>query len=327
MPVSKPKKPEIGVVVIGRNEGVRLKLCLDSIAEHSDYLVYVDSGSTDGSPAMTRNQGVDTIELDSNEPFTAARSRNAGYRHLRYQVKDIKYIQFVDGDCIVERDWLETAARFLTLHEDVAVVCGRLRERFPEKTIYNLICDMEWDLPTGETRSCGGNAFVRVKAFDQCGGFQEDLIAGEEPELCMRLRDSGWKIWRLSQEMALHDADMKKFAQFWTRSVRAGYTFAEGVHRLGRECIKERNRALIWGLCIPVFFIVAPFLLGPIVLLGVLIYPLQILRLAHKVNFGVVNSLVYAFFETLGKFPEMVGILKYYLCLVIGKKSDLIEYK
>lgn len=327
MSVSKRKKPKIGVVVIGRNEGARLRPCLDSITDRADWLVYVDSGSIDGSPEMVRKAGVDTLELDTSRPYTAARSRNAGYRHIREHLEDVEFVQFVDGDCIVECNWLATAAEFLASREDVALVCGRLRERFPEKTIYNLLCDMEWDLPTGETRSCGGNAFVRVKAFDRSGGFREDLIAGEEPELCMRLRDSGWKIWRLPREMALHDADMKKFTQFWTRSVRAGYTFAEGVHRLGRDCIKERNRALIWGLGIPIFLIVAPFFLGSIVLLGVLVYPLQILRLAHKVDFGVVNSLVYAFFETLGKFPEMVGVLKYHLCLAIGKKSVLIEYK
>ena len=38
-----------GAVVIGRNEGVRLRRCLLSLRAGVDYVVYVDSGSTDNS--------------------------------------------------------------------------------------------------------------------------------------------------------------------------------------------------------------------------------------------------------------------------------------
>ena len=54
----------IGVVVIGRNEGERLKRCLNSIqSQHSGPVVYVDSGSTDGSADYARSVGCKEVVM------------------------------------------------------------------------------------------------------------------------------------------------------------------------------------------------------------------------------------------------------------------------
>jgi glycosyltransferase involved in cell wall biosynthesis len=54
----------VGVVVIGRNEGERLKRCLISATTQSTRVVYVDSGSSDNSPAIARDLGADVVDLD-----------------------------------------------------------------------------------------------------------------------------------------------------------------------------------------------------------------------------------------------------------------------
>jgi hypothetical protein len=95
--------------------------------------VYVD-GSIDGSVQWARERSVDVIELDMRIPFTAARARNVGFRRVREIAPDLTYVQFVDGDCEVQRDWHQQALSFLESHEDVAVVCGRRRERYPERS-------------------------------------------------------------------------------------------------------------------------------------------------------------------------------------------------
>ncbi len=218
-----------GAVVIGRNEGDRLRICLESILHLAVQTVYVDSGSTDSSVKMARDIGVEVVQLDMSIPFTAARARNEGFNRLLELEPGISYVQFVDGDCEMQHSWSEAALCFLQQHEYVAVVCGRRRERFPERSIYNLLCDIEWNTPIGEAKACGGDAMMRVQAFSGVQGFRNNLIAGEEPELCVRLRQAGWKIWRLVEEMTLHDAAMNRFSQWWKRSVRAGYAFAEGA--------------------------------------------------------------------------------------------------
>ena len=123
----------VGVVVIGRNEGERLKRCLESLGGVVGQVVYVDSGSTDGSVEMARAMGVEVLGLDMGTAFTAARARNEGFGRLREMVAGVAYVQFMDGDCELAGGWLHESATFLGEHDGVAAVCGRLREKHPER--------------------------------------------------------------------------------------------------------------------------------------------------------------------------------------------------
>lgn len=321
----------IGVVVIGRNEGVRLERCLASLVGAAQLVVYVDSGSSDASVRMARELGVEVVELDMAMPFTAARARNEGFARLQQLQPAIAYVQFVDGDCEVVPGWLIKAQAFLDQHADVAVVCGRRRERFPHRSIYNLLCDLEWDTPVGEAKACGGDALMRAGAFAAVAGFRPELIAGEEPELCVRLRAAGWKVWRLAEEMTLHDAAMTRFGQWWQRTLRAGHAFAEGAFLYGaapeRHWLRESRRAWLWGLGIPLVILLAGSILGWLALLLLLIYPLQIVRLAVRGARSPRENWLQALFLVLGKFPEMLGQVKFLWRRLGAGKSTLIEYK
>jgi len=320
----------IGVVVIGRNEGERLARCLRSLQVAPACVVYVDSGSTDGSVALARGMGIEVLMLDMGRPFTAARARNEGLKRLLQNCPGLTYVQFVDGDCEVMPGWLEAARLFLEGRRRVAVACGRRRERFPDRSIYNWLCDQEWNTPVGEATACGGDALMRVAAFEQVGGFDPALIAGEEPELCVRLRAAGWTVWRLEAEMTLHDAAMLRFGQWWQRSVRAGHAFAEGAAMHGgtpsRHWLREASRAWLWGLGIPLAVLAALPLIGNWALLGLWVYPLQVLRLARRAGGGR-NQLLQALFLVLGKFPELQGQLKYGWSRLRDRRVQLIEYK
>lgn len=322
---------ETGVVVIGRNEGERLERCLASLIGAADKIVYVDSGSTDGSVLMARGLGVEVLALDMAQPFTAARARNAGFQCLHRLLPEMGYVQFVDGDCEVVAGWLDKARSFLETQPEFAVVCGRRRERFPERSIYNWLCDREWDTPHGEASACGGDALMRVSAFNEVQGFNPDLIAGEEPELCVRLRAAGWRIWRLDEEMTLHDAAMLRFGQWWQRSVRAGHAFAEGAVMHGRSPARhwrrESQRAWLWGLGIPLGVLLSMPLLGGWALAGLLLYPLQVLRMARRGALSPRQNWLQAAFLVLGKFPELQGQLKYWWGRLRATRAQLIEYK
>lgn len=321
----------LGVVVIGRNEGERLRRCIGSIVGTTQSVVYVDSGSTDGSVAMVRSMKVEVVELDMSVPFTAARARNAGYLRLKLLLPELNCVQFVDGDCELATGWLEKATALLNARPDVAMVCGRLRECHPERSIYNLLCDIEWDASAGESRTCGGIAMARVPPLDASGGYRANLIAGEEPELCLRLRTQGWVIWRLADEMALHDAAMTRFGQWWKRSVRAGYAFAEGafLHGAGpeRHRVRESRSALLWGIALPATAVLGLAGWGAWGLLPLAAYPLQIIRLGVNGSRPPRQRYLRALFIVLGKFPEAMGNLKFRLHRAAGSGSRLIEYK
>jgi glycosyltransferase involved in cell wall biosynthesis len=142
---------QVGVVAIGRNEGTRIERCIQSAVARTAIVLYVDSGSTDNSLLLAKNAGAEIVHLDMSLPFTAARARNHGYWLLRQLAPTLSYIQFVDGDCEIDAIWIEAATAFLDLNQDVAVVCGRRREKFPSRSIYNRLCDKEWDTPLGQT--------------------------------------------------------------------------------------------------------------------------------------------------------------------------------
>jgi len=321
----------VAVVVIGRNEGVRLERCLRSVAGQATTLVYVDSGSTDGSVATARSWGAAVVELDAREPFTAARARNLGFAVVRESFPHLEFVQFVDGDCEVVAGWIGEAATFLAAHGDVAVACGRRRERFPEASIYNRLCDIEWDTPIGEARACGGDALMRAVALASVGGFRAGMIAGEEPELCVRLRAQGWRVWRLDVDMTLHDAAITRFSQWWRRSKRSGFAFAEGASLHGgspeRHWLREARSAQIWGLVIPALVLAGTLALGPRALLGLMVYPLQFIRLTSKGTGPLSTRLLKAFFLLLAKFPEAAGALSFLAGRLVGQRARLIEYK
>jgi GT2 family glycosyltransferase len=321
---------DIGVVVIGRNEGERLVACLASVKAVTGNIIYVDSGSTDGSITAAKQIGASVVMLDLSQPFTAARARNEGVATLRALWPRIRFVQFVDGDCNLAPDWIDKACAFIEQREDVAIVCGRRRERYPTASVYNRLFDIEWDTPIGEASACGGDALVRIKAFDAVGGFCAKLIAGEEPELCVRLREVGWKIWRLDAEMTQHDAAMSRFGQWWVRSVRSGYGFAEvaRLHRTSPFRIWARAipSAVFWGCLLPTIIIVGA-LVHPLLLCAALIYPLKVCWIAIRRGVASPDVWTYATLIVLAKFAQMQGILKFYLRWSRGQTANLIEYK
>lgn len=311
----------IDAVVIGRNEGARLVACLDSLAGRVARLIYVDSGSTDDSVVAARAAGAEVVVLDLTVPFTAARARNAGLERTTAE-----FVLFVDGDCVVQPGFLPAA--LAAMRGPVVVVCGRRRERFPERSVYNRLADREWDTPVGPALACGGDALMRRAAVAAAGGYRADLIAGEEPELCLRLRQAGGQILRIDAEMTLHDAAMTRIGQWWRRTRRAGHAFAEGawLHGQSGHWVREVRRALVWGAGVPV----ATLALGLVHPVGyglILTWPLQMARLAWRWRAEGRAGVEAAVFTVLGKIAEAQGVIGFHLGRLRGRRRELIEYK
>ena len=219
----------VGLVVIGRNEGQRLARCLASLRA-VPHRIYVDSGSADGSAELARGAGTEVLELTAPPPFTAARGRNAGLARLLAAHPQLHFVQMVDGDCELHAGWLQVGLAALRTDRTLAAVFGRTRERDPAQSIYNALCDDEWNVPVGEAQGCGGNACFRVAALRQVDFYNASMIAGEDTELSMRLRKAGWRLLRIDAEMAVHDAEMTRFGQWWRRTRRSGHAYGEMAH-------------------------------------------------------------------------------------------------
>lgn len=319
------RSPGIGVVAIGRNEGERLARCLASI-DRGVPVVYVDSASTDGSPEAARAAGAIVHPLDLARPFTAARARAEGAALLFDRFPATAFVMFVDGDCELEAGWLARAADFLAANPGFAAVGGRRRERHPEASFYNALADYEWMQPAGETESCGGDAMMRTDAYRAVGGFDATMIAGEEPELCSRLRAGRWRIMRLDAPMTIHDAATFRFGQWWRRGVRSGFGYAQAwrATRAGGNALynRELGRAFGWGAILPLVSIAAALLVHPV---AILLWPglnlLQIARWSGRV--GVRHATLAA----VAHFAELAGALRYMWRAMRGDAGGALIYK
>lgn len=330
----------IGVVVIGRNEGERLKACLRSVLAIGP-TVYVDSGSVDGSQAFARSLGVDVVELDVPPGFTAARARNAGLDRLGATHPGLAYVQMVDGDCEIREGWIVAAREALDAAPDLATVFGRVRERHPERSIYNALCDDEWNVPVGDAAGCGGIALMRVAALRAVEGYDPGQIAGEDSEMSMRMRKRGWRIARIDREMTWHDANILRVGQWWKRSKRAGHGFAEMAYKhpdarwpnWPRTCLS----IVAWGAVLPAAIVVALGLAAAwtpwwlvAAAVGIALYPRKMMRVAaakRATGLAPATARSIGVLTMLGKFPELAGFAAYHRNRLLGRASRIIEYK
>jgi glycosyltransferase involved in cell wall biosynthesis len=328
--------PGLGIVVIGRNEGERLRVCLESVVDAARPVVYVDSGSSDGSAALARTFGAVVVELDGSTPFAPGRARNEGFRRLRELLPGLRHVQFVDGDCEIVAGWLRKAAAFLDAHPDVAVVGGQLCERDPERSVYNLLCAVEWEThAVGEAAACAGNALMRADAFAAIKGYRIDLVGGEEPELCQRLRAAGWRIWCLADRMALHDAAMTRFGQWWNRAMRSGYASLQHLEACDAFPDSRRVRRVLgvwfWALLLPVAILMLVVAWSASAAWLLMLYPLQLAKLCARGGQQGPGALRrncwYAAFLVLAKFPRLAGQFAYLLRRCLRARPRLIDYK
>ena len=332
----------IGIIAIGRNEGERLRLCLTSALIGDRRVVYVDSNSSDGSPETAAALGADVVKLDMSLPFSAARARNAGFDRLLQIAPDVQYVQFVDGDCQLVSGWIEQAAATLDNQPHVAVVCGRRRERFPQTSVYNRLADLEWETPIGPAQSCGGDSMMRVAAFREAGGFDASVVAGEEPELCQRLREKNWQVLRIDAEMTLHDSALLHVGQWWKRCVRSGYGAMDVATRFGRKkgglFVSQLRRARVWAVGLPVAVLIACIVA---IFVGwrwavvaacalAMLWPLEMFRLALKIRKrlrSTRDAVAHGILTVISRWANVLGQFRYLRDRAAGKTLRLIEYK
>jgi cellulose synthase/poly-beta-1,6-N-acetylglucosamine synthase-like glycosyltransferase len=304
------------------------------------HIVYVDSGSTDGSQAYARSKGVAVVELPVPPKFTAARARNAGIEALLKAAPDLDKIQFVDGDCTVEPNWIETASAALNADPALGGVFGRRREVAPERSIYNRMCDIEWNVPVGPTLGTGGDAMFRVEALKAVSGYDPTLIAGEEPDMCLRMSRHGWRFARIDAPMTRHDAQITRFGQWWQRAKRAGFAAASHVARHGDKSLPgdvgQVKRMIAWAGLLPALLIL--FLLLSLVeprfvyiaMLVPTLYVLQWLRLSRAERGTMPNLRLAAkagALRVIHQFAALTGLFSYWRGRLLGRERGLIEYK
>jgi hypothetical protein len=194
---------------------------------------------------------------------------------------------------------------------------------------------MEWNTPVGETKSCGGIAAIRLNALLQVGGYDDRLIAGEEPELCVRLRGAGWRVRRVDAEMARHDAAMTHFGQWWRRAQRSGHAYADAIAHHGGppewHGVRPSISIWFWSFVWPLLTLVLTASLGPVGLFTLAVYPLMAVKIgvARRRRFGDTwpACLLYGIACVVSKWAQLSGQLRYLSGRLSRQEAKIIEYK
>ena len=302
--------------------------CLDSLAGQVDHLVYVDSGSKDSSVHEAASRGALVVELDPSRPFTAARARHAGVVALGET--DAAFLQFVDGDCSVDKAWVTEAVKAMKADPALGLVTGWRSEVDPDRSVFNALCDYEWHRPAGEIVACGGDMMVRRAAYDEAGGFNARVIAAEDDEFCLRLGKAGWKLVRLALPMTTHDANMTRFSQWWRRAVRSGHGFAQVGHLHPGYFAAEKRRVWTYGVIFPAVMVALLILWPAALILIFAAYLLSYLKTAKGLRQGGLRGATVwkqSFFLSLSKVPNAIGMGIFHWRRAFGKNMEIIEYK
>ncbi|TVP70738.1 MAG: glycosyltransferase [Rhodobacteraceae bacterium] len=316
------------VVVIGRNEGLRLGAALRAAKGLARRVIYVDSGSRDDSVTQARALGITVCALDPVRPFTAARARNEGFAALGPDRAE--FVHFVDGDCILQPDWPAQALDFMREHPQAGLVFGRQFEARPDASVYNFLTDWEWDKPAGRDALSAGCVLVRTTAMVELGGYDEALIAGEDDDFCLRLQAAGWETWRIGGAMTEHDARLLSFAPWWRRMLRAGYSYGALGQRHAQKGRAQRVRALVWGGVVPLLGLIGLVFWLPLFLLMALAIALSLTRQTRRfmrMELDPDRAFRAASVLMLGKHAELQGLVRFWRDQRAGRVSGLIEYK
>lgn len=326
----------VSVIVIGRNEGERLRRCLASV-QGADWhhlahdIIYVDSGSTDDSLQIAQKAGAACLALNDESPC-AAKARNLGWRHAQGE-----FILFLDGDTRLAPGFVRAALDALK-NETLCAAWGHRRESDPGQSVYTKVLDLDWVYPVGPALYFGGDVLIRRCALEQVNGFDPSLKAGEEPELCARLRSHHWCIEHLDVPMTDHDLAVRSFRAYALRCYRSGIAYAEVAHRMKRmgdglwqrEAARDLRHGVLYALY-PFVLAIAFLTHGAAGLALLALAALVVLRSAWQCRWKAPGQpllcLQYAIHSHVQKLPALAGQLAWRRAQASRSEIALVEYK
>ncbi len=310
--------PKIGVVIIGVNVSRYIGDCIRSVraADYPQELItiaYVDGGSTDDSAHRALAAGdIQLIELNDLHP-TPGRGRNAGWKAMTTPL-----IQFLDADTLIDPKWFRKA--IVHFEGNIVAVCGGRKERYPKKNFFHRLTELEWRYEIGLCRYFGGDVLLRRQVLEETKGFDESLVAGEDPELSYRIRHLGYQILRLDAPMTTHDINMSSLRQYFKRAFRSGYAYAEIGIRFMKNQEKMWQRELI-RITATVLLQLGILLAGSAmgysrVALGlaILVFLRPFFRLGKvcdRFDVSLPMGLLYAAHTSIVIYPQFFGVVRY----------------
>jgi len=207
------------IIVPVRNGGARWREAAAALRRHvpaPDRVVVVDSDSSDGSAEAALQQGF-TVERIDVRDFNHGRTRQEA---VKRHCGGVPFAILLTQDAVLEGG--ESLPAILAAFEDaqVGAAYGRQLPHAGAHAVAVYANSVNYPAES-ETRSLQdaarlgvkaaylSNSFAayRVSALEQCGGFPEHLILGEDTYVAMRMLKSGWRVRYCAAARVFHSHD------------------------------------------------------------------------------------------------------------------------
>ena len=227
---------DLSICIVSRNIETYLRPCLKSIFDSPKKLelevIVVDNASTDGTVEMVQKEFPQVRLIRNQDNLMFAHGNNQAI-----EVSQGDYILILNSDTEIHGDSLELMVNFLKTHPEVGTVscrmigtdgdlqhCNARDYTFPMAMInytfwghifsgykkkLNYLLNYEgWDRTTSREVDWIGDANMMLsrKALQAIGGYYDETfkIYYTENEICLRLREKGYKVYYLAEGEVLH---------------------------------------------------------------------------------------------------------------------------
>lgn len=221
-----------------------IKSALAAVSPFGGEVVLADSGSSDSTLAIAARYPIRIVQLaDPSERCCGAGAQ------LAFQHASGDFFYLLDGDMVLDADFVRAGVEFLTNHPQHAAVGGRVREMNTVGEGFRIRAQMiertaHWQPGDVDRLDCGG--LYRTDALHQIGWFADrNLHAFEEFEVAARLRVRGWKIARIDHNAVDHYGHLTGGYRLLWRRLKTGYAGAVG--EVLRGAMGRPHLSLIWS--------------------------------------------------------------------------------
>lgn len=208
--------------------------------------------------ALPKDLPAEVRVISSGRLFPPGRMRNIGAREARGG-----YLCFLDDDCQAPENLLEHMVYILQKREHVGAVGCRVVAC--DGTFWNRCADQALFTSyqarkAGVTAGLGSAALaVRREAFAAAGGFDEELMASEDWDFSLKLRERGWQCWFAPEIEVRHDHRRGSFRKILHAAWQYGRTsglavqlrHGDAISWVARLMVAAARKRIYWLLMLP----------------------------------------------------------------------------
>ncbi|OJT97912.1 MAG: glycosyl transferase [Rhizobium sp. 63-7] len=312
----------VSIIVKTLNEETKIAMTIESalaaLERVGGEVIVADSGSRDRTVEIASLYPVIIAQIEPPALPSCGLGPQLGYQYSRHP-----FLCLIDGDMLLDPDFLPAALTFMAENPEHAGVTGHVEEmEITNLEFARRVNRNARENRTGSVDRMNGGGVYRREAIEKVGYLSDRNLHGyEEFDLGARLRSAGWLLHRLDQRYVQHYGHTENSYRLLIRRWRSKYIFGLGEMlraSLGRPYFRTLFRELpelrlwvgiyvFWIFCLALLIALPNKLLGLSLVAGLLALVVGLMS-QRKGGFSMGLYTVVAWFFNAAALP--VGFLR-----------------